>query len=134
MAVATVKKSRKSILVEWSKELADLVSEMGDWAREAGWLVHETKVPIEEDSVGKYIAPGLQIKPPIGHFFVEPLGRDVLGAEGRIDLYAWPSMHRMMLIRRGAKWRLLDDNGRAWPKAWSRKTFLDVAQILTSKR
>jgi hypothetical protein len=133
MPVASAK-NNKSSRAEWIAELSAVVGEMASWAREAGWLVHERTVPIDEESMGKYKAPGLQIKTPIDHFFVEPLGRDICGAEGRIDLYAWPSMYRAVLIRRGGKWLVRDDNYKAWPTRWSRKTFLDIAQTLTSKR
>jgi hypothetical protein len=132
MAVSTLE-DPKARHLEWLESVNEIVAEIADWARDAGWLVHQTKVPIAHDWIRKYVAPGLQLKPPVGHLFVEPLGRRVLGADGRIDLYAWPSHYRVMLIRKGGKWRLRDENGKAWPKAWSRKTFLEVAQILTSK-
>ena len=69
------------------------------WCEERGWLVNESEKRIEESAYGTYTVPQLMIRSPSGAVYLEPVARDVAGARGRVDLLAWPSLTRMLLIR-----------------------------------
>ena len=63
--------------------------------------------------------------------YVEPVARDVVKADGRVDLYAFPSMNRMMLVRVGGKWVLKTDSGVKWPEPWGEQTFARLTELLS---
>ena len=118
--------------VRWLSWITEVESDAGQWAESVGWPVHRKQKHMQERSIGAYEAGVLEIKTPAGHLIIEPVALDVIGAEARIDLYAWPSLHRVKLIRVDDNWRLRTDSGVDWPRPWSKETFLDLAQELTS--
>jgi len=67
---------------------------------------------------------------------LEPIARGTVGAQGRVDLYAWPSLFRVMLLHkprgkdRPLEWVVRTESGLDWPQAWSRETFLTLADGL----
>ena len=126
--------TKKRSLKQWQSTVDAVLTDVEQWCVQAGWLVHSSELSIDEDSTGTYKTRQLQIKTPIDHLFVQPIGRDIVAADGRIDIYAWPSLYRAILILHGKKWVLLDDFGKKWPTPWSRETFIDVAQKLTSAK
>lgn len=118
----------------WAKTVRDLSRTIAGWVEKEGWLVSAQDAERAEDRVGSYRVPVLRIKTPDGILLVEPIARDVVDAEGRVDLYAWPSLRRMVLIRRDGRWGLRTDSGVDWPRKWGRAAFLDLARQLTSLR
>jgi|SRR6185437_3113820 len=124
-----LRESRRSQWLGWMESIA---SDVKVWAESAGWLVHRNQKEMDEPGLGNYEAPVLQIKTPSGHLIVEPVALQVIGAQARIDLYAWPSLNRVKLVRIKDQWTVRTDSGIDWPKAWSRETFLELAQQLTS--
>jgi hypothetical protein len=121
----------QALAVQWLRDIEPIVTDVSSWSADIGWIVHRKEKPEHERALGDYTVPVVEIKTPAGHLIVEPVARAVVGADGRIDLYAWPSLHRMMLIRAGGQWRLKTDSGVYWPKPWSKETFLELAQELT---
>jgi hypothetical protein len=97
--------------------------------------VHRAEKMIEESSIGAYRVPFLRIRTPQGEVHFDPIARVVLGgSDGRVDLQAWPSMHRLLLLRYGDDVQIQDDWNKRIRRAWNRKTFTDLAVELTSKR
>jgi hypothetical protein len=68
-----------------------------------------------------------------GAVMVEPVARVVMGAVGRIDLYAYPTLFRVMLLRsaRDEQWRIRTDSGFFLKQQWNEKTFLELVADLT---
>lgn len=119
-------------LAEWKSALDALLRDIDAWASEQGWPVAWQPRLIHERTVGAYEAPDLNVKVPGGTLVVEVKGRDVAGGlDGRVDVLAWPQLHRMLLIRRGDRWLVKTDAGIDWPQPWGRQTFLDLARTLT---
>ena len=54
---------------------------------------------LAEQQFGHYQAPALVMESPWGEVWLEPVGRNVIGGKGRVDLMAYPSGARVMLIR-----------------------------------
>ena len=116
----------------WVSNVMDLGNEVKSWASARGWAVAQADEELSESVVGgAYTVPRLKIDAPEGRLILEPVARGVVGAEGRVDLYAWPSHYRVMLLRRsGGDWVIRTESGLDWPQPWNRETFLTVAQGL----
>ena len=121
---------KKDVLQEWTQLIADLIRDIAEWSRDEGWSVDERRVEREESTLGTYEAPSLAIDGPKGHLVVEPKARYVIGADGRVDLYAWPSLNRFLIVRVGDQWKLHTASGVDWPQPWGKTTFLTVATEL----
>jgi len=84
----------------------------------------------EEIVGGAYRVPVVTIHALQGRLILEPIARGTMGAQGRVDLYAWPSLFRVMLLRRDGGWVARTESGIDWPQAWDRETFLTLADGL----
>lgn len=112
-----------------------LVRDAEEWATAAKdarhWAVERRTHEMAEEVVGgAYVVPGLRISAGDDELRLEPIARGVLHADGRVDLYAWPSMFRVMLLRKGGEWVIRTESGLDWPQAWGRETFLTLADGL----
>lgn len=133
MTVSTLSETAAATRDHWLQTVVKVVDEIAQWAQGAGWLVSRSQKTIQEDSIGTYDAPVLQIKTPPGNLIVEPIAYSIFsGVEGRIDLYAWPSMHRVRLVQINGHWHVRTDSGINWPKPWGRETFLELANELSA--
>jgi hypothetical protein len=119
-------------LKEWEAAIGQLVTDIARWAEAQEWLVARERKELLETALGKYHATDLNVKLPGGWIVVEVKGRDVVGAEGRVDLYSWPGIRRMLLIRQNGKWIVKTDDGMTWPSPWNQKTFVEIAKQLVS--
>ncbi len=109
-----------------------LKEQVRDWAKRRGWSVDETEREINEIDLGAYRVPVLEIGTPTGEVFLEPKGQDILGGGGRVDLYAYPTMFRVMLLwKTEPDWIILTDSGLKWPHPWSEPTFVELTEGLT---
>lgn len=117
----------------WVQDVTALADQVSAWASGQGWPVTPAALEVREDTtIGAYIVPKLEIQTPEGQIVLEPVARGVLGADGRVDLYAWPSYFRVMLLRRThrnapATWTIRTESGLDWPKPWDEQTFIGIA-------
>jgi hypothetical protein len=58
------------------------------------------------------------------------VARDVVAGDGLVDVYAWPTLRRMLLVRLGDRWELRTDSGVPWPHGWSESTFREIVPAL----
>lgn len=119
---------------EWTAAAGALLHQVEQWVAEdrPEWRIEYSSADVTEVSSGSYTIPVLEIVAPNGRLMLEPVGRDVYGARGRIDLYAWPSMYRVMLLRSFAsdEWVIRTESGIDWPQPWGKPGFLAVADRL----
>ncbi len=115
----------------WLSVVDKLLSQIEEWAGQMEWQIRREDKTITEGLIGTYSVPVLQIKLPGGVLYVEPMARYVIGDDGRVDLYSWPTLQRLLLIRSDDKWVLKTDSLIDWPQPWARKTFYEVAKNLT---
>src|SRR5438094_155105 len=87
---------------EWFRAVTALTEQVGEWAARWNWPVERKTLDVTEELLGTYGVPMLEIQTEWGPLFLEPVARYVMGAEGRVDLYAYPSLYRVMLLRSGA--------------------------------
>ena len=125
----------------WERNTMLLADDVQAWAApEAaarGWHVERAEKELAEEVVGgAYRVPVVTVHAPQGRLILEPVARGVLGAQGRVDLYAWPSLFRVMLLHkpvgkdRGLAWVVRTESGIDWPQLWGRETFLTLAEGL----
>jgi hypothetical protein len=112
--------------------LAKVIDDIEAWAKAPSWLVSRKEKTISEEHTGTYAVPVLDIKTPGGWVVVDPIGREVLGCDGRIDIYTFPTLHRMLLVRQHGQWVLLTESGIRWPEKWGRKAFVKIVEALTA--
>ncbi len=117
---------------DWLAMLRDLIDSMKSWAHQRRWLVDEHEKIIEEDRLGKYPVPTLFIQAPSGKIVVEPIGCDIIGAQGRVDIESFPSLNRMLLILVNGEWKIKTDSRIDWPEPWSEQSFVNLVRALTS--
>lgn len=132
MAVANDAGSRARELADWVADVGQLAQEVRAWCETRGWAVSASAKRIEESAYGTYEVPELMIRSPSGPVYLEPVARDVAGARGRVDLLAWPSLTRMMLVRKAKRWVLQTDSGVDWPEPWGEQAFAKVVGLINA--
>jgi len=124
----TLIRSKKSVR-SWMAAITKLFAEMEKWAAQQDWLVARKTKALEEDS-GTFEVPELWIKIPGGTIVAEVIGKDIIGADGRVDLYCFPTFDRFVLLWREGKWVIKTDSLMRWPKPWGPKAFVEMAELL----
>lgn len=115
----------------WLADIRHLFNNIQKWSKEEGWPTQEQEKLLSEDYIGDYAAPTLFIQMPCGRIHIDPVGVNIIGGEGRVDILAFPGMTRMLLIRYGSGWRLKTDTRIDWPTPWGKAAFIDVAKALS---
>jgi hypothetical protein len=107
----------------WVNRCADLMTQIYDWLKpleERKYLqVHRRKRQIREDQFGEYEVDGLLIVFVDGQTVdIQPIGRYIVGAEGRVDLQAGTTT--VMIVHKGnGQWEFAKRAGRYGPpKTW----------------
>lgn len=123
---------KQTEIKRWLAQIDELLDEIQRWCHEVGWeFVREDKT-LDESKLGRYEVSILKIRTPSGVVYVEPVARYVVSGDGLVDLYAWPSLRRMLLVQNGNRWELKTDSGVPWPNPWSRETFVDIVPALNA--
>jgi len=132
MAAAVAPPAAISAARKWVALVDKLMSNIERWAKEKDWLVARLEAKtLTETVLGTYCVSDLRIRTNSGVLDVEVVARNIVGAEGRVDLVSFPTMDRFLLIRRGGRWGVKTDSGFDWPKQWGKRTFIELAQQLT---
>lgn len=125
----------------WERHTAMLADNVQAWVEQEdaarGWRAEREVKELTEDVVGgAYQVPVLTIYAPQGRLILEPIARGTVRAQGRVDLYAWPSLFRVMLLHkprgkdRPLEWVVRTESGLDWPQPWGRETFFTLAEGL----
>ncbi|HJQ71747.1 MAG TPA: hypothetical protein VKA70_22415 [Blastocatellia bacterium] len=120
---------------EWTQTVQDLEREISDWAKAEGWNVHASEKVVSEESIGTYIVPDLIIETPEGErLILEVKGRGPANSSGRVQLSAWPTLFRVLLLHKSDNdsWIIRTDSGIPLRSTWNRETFITLAKDLLS--
>jgi hypothetical protein len=117
---------------DWLAKLRELVDSIRSWAEQRRWLVDEHEKTIDEDHIGRYTAPTLFIQSPNGKIVVEPIGCNIIGAQGRVDIESFPSLNRLLLVLVDGEWKIKTDSRVDWPEPWNEQSFVKLVDALTS--
>ncbi len=96
------------------------------------WPVSRQEKLIEEHAIGSYAADVLHIKTPQGILIVEPVAFDIAGGDGRVDMYAFPTLRRIVIVREENEWSFYSDSSMKLLKSWKKDNFINLAKDLTS--
>jgi hypothetical protein len=129
-----LKVSGQKQLSDWKKRVTALLNQIQDWATEFGWSIDPIEKHVAESLLGEYTLPALHIRTPDGELYVTPVALHVIGADGRVDIEAWPSLNRVKLIGVGAppKWEIMTDSNVPLRESWTRRAFLKLVKDLQS--
>jgi hypothetical protein len=116
----------------WLQLLEQLEHQVEGWAKDRRWSIHRDQKQLHESQLGTYMVPVLTIRAPSGQVHLDPIARYVQGGEGRVDLLAWPSLTRMLLIRIGEEWVVKTDSGVEWPERWSESCFEHLVKSINA--
>jgi hypothetical protein len=74
----------------------------------------------------------MQILTETGTAVLESIARNVRGSDGRVDLYAYPTLFRVRLLyyESNQTWIVRTDLGLDWPHPWSEETFVELVNGL----
>jgi hypothetical protein len=117
---------------DWLAKVGDLMDSIKAWAGQRRWFVDEQEKAIVEDHIGPYTVPILFIQAPAGKIHVEPIGCNIVGAEGRVDIESFPALNRLLLILVDGQWKIKTDSRVDWPEPWSETAFVRLVDALTS--
>jgi len=125
----------REAIQEWTGAVDTLFEQVQNWIAEERaqeWHLSFSTSEVTEESIGSYVIRVMEIDTRDRKLILEPIGYDVLGARGRIDLYAWPSLYRVMLLRSFTDegWIIRTESGINWPQHWGNQSFLAVAEQL----
>lgn len=116
----------------WQQKLAGLASDVKAWSEQQQWEVVEEQRTISENGTPPYPVAALQITLPKGEVRLEPITMGGQWWAPRVELAAWPSLHRVYLIDQGGEWRIQTLSGIDYPMPWNRDTFLHLARALAT--
>lgn len=132
MTQAVLKSAANKQRRQWRTLLHHLAADIERWSTARRWAVARNVTAIEEPELGPYEVPTLHIHTGQGTLIVEPVARNIVGADGRVDLYNLGDLRRLTLVRRGREWQLFTEDRVAWPNPWNEGTFAQVAEALTA--
>ena len=90
-----------SVREDWTLALTSLQRELTEWSKAEDWQVEATAKSLTEAATGNYTAPELDISTPDGgRLRVEVKGRGPVNASGRVQISAWPTLFRVVLLHK----------------------------------
>lgn len=125
---------REQALRDWTGRVTTLLDQAEAWAARAGWACRSDPKPAAEEALGAYEVPVLLIHTPQGRLLLDPIARNVVGADGRVDFCALPSYDSYAVVGTGGGWRVYPPERDAAGLAWSEETFLATAAELLARR
>jgi hypothetical protein len=116
----------------WIARVEALINETEKWAATHRWATARTEKNINERQLGAYSVPSLRVRLLNGEVHVIPVAQQVMGADGRIDIEAFPALNRVKLIARDDQWIIYTDSNIPLRQPWNAETFAQLAQDLTA--
>ena len=117
--------------VQWISRLSNFCEQVKVWCNEIKWEFTESQRNITEEFLGTYSVPCLIISTPSGRLHIEPVGLNIIGAQGRIDILSYPSLNKMIIVGVKDEWKIYTETRVAWPHGWSKDTFIELSTSLS---
>ena len=116
----------------WVARVDALISQMAAWSRAQGWTVECHAKTVSEKGLGTYSMPAIIVSLTGGQIMVNPIGLQVVGGNGRVDLEAIPTLARIKLIADDSGWNAYADPNVPLRLVWNQENFVRLAQDLLS--
>jgi hypothetical protein len=96
---------------EWRESLEGLYRQIREWCQAAApaWIIEERPITVEEVRPGEYQSIALRIVEGSHAVDVRPIGHQIVGADGRVDLEGEENRQILLLSHREGGWLWLDD-------------------------
>lgn len=118
---------------QWQSRVSGLLDGIATWAAAQGWGVRREEATVTDRHLGSYPMPMLEIKLPGGELRVQPVGLQVAGAEGRVEIKAYPTLHRVRLLPQpkiGGGWQVITDSNVPLREPWNAQAFVQLCKDL----
>jgi hypothetical protein len=115
---------------DWIERTQHLVNDIVEWSESQDWEVNIDTKTIHEELLGEYEVPVASVHVPGGQLQVQPVALHVIGADGRVDLEAYPTLNRVKLVGHEDGWQIYTDSNIPLHAEWKQETFIQLAQEL----
>ncbi len=120
---------RPLIVEDWLRSLDALFRETEAWCQRRDWPCKRKTVRVQDDFLGSYDAPQLDLCALDNQLLLKPVARFVTGADGLVDMLLLPTCESAILVRLGEIWQIHPDQGRR--RAWNQKAFVATIEQLS---
>ena len=115
---------------DWVDRVRKLVKTIATWSASEEWQVDHDEKTIHEELLGEYQVPVAVVHVPGGQLQIQPVALHVVGADGRVDIEAYPTLNRVKLVGYEGGWRIYTDSNVPLHADWEQGTFVRLAQEL----
>lgn len=117
----------------WLDQLNSFLAEVERWlsplVEEKLVSLRKKEIDIREELLGRYNAPSLEIQGSSWTIILEPIGRHIIGAMGRVDILYGPK--RIMIVLRDDGWKLAKKMDRGFEyKPFNEELFAEIIEEL----
>jgi hypothetical protein len=129
--------SRDAKIREWRSALEDLFRSIRSWLTDAErqklLRIQEPAYDLQEARYGEYPAPGLKIISPTGVTIdIVPVGLNIVGAQGRVDVVCNPKK-RVLILKEPGKWYFATLAAKGWDlKEFNEESFWETIKEFLS--
>lgn len=123
----------QALLEAWQRRLDALAKEVRSWSEAKGWLVETRPAEIRESLLGTYQVPHVRVVRPVprGEVHVEPVALQIVGGDGRVDMWSFPSMNRVRLVGgKDKRWEVLTDSNVRIRSEWGPTLWYELVEDL----
>ena len=119
---------------EWLSSIDQLFAQIEGWATDSGWATLRDERQLDDERLGRYVAPVLLVHTPQDRFMLQPFARFTHQSDGVVDVMKYPSFANLaMLVRKGSRWYLQKPGKSAVGQVLSwrnlRQCFADAVEV-----
>ena len=115
---------------DWLARVRALEDQIAAWAVQQQWSVEQFDHPVQERLLGAYSAPAIRVRLTGGELEIIPVALNASGADGRVDVKAYPTLSRVKLIGTAQGWQIMTDSNVPIRLPWTEETFVQLAHDL----
>lgn len=129
--MTTTSKNKAPQLSQWVSDLRTLITEVKGWALSEGWQIDSSSRVIDEVSVGPYEVEELTMYiPNQGRVHLEVIGRGDENSPGKIEMFAWPTLIRVLFFKKQEGWTIRTDSSLPLGML-DKQNFIKYAKLIT---
>jgi hypothetical protein len=84
-------RDKPNVIKEWQESVGHLLKEirgyLSDYESDGSMIFSDREVELSEEMLGQYRVPAMSIVAGPAIIMVDPVGRMIIGAQGRVDMY-----------------------------------------------
>ena len=119
---------------EWLETLKKFYDTIKLWLseekREGLLEIEDRVVTLNEEYLGSYQAPALEIKALGQVISLKPVGRLIIGAQGRVDMESYKGKERFLFLSPEQGWAVLEERGKKTFTSLTKEVFEEILKGL----